>query len=178
MTVFSHDLCLESSWQQTLLPPVEPLLLTLGRLQLSLALMANNGRVGPRYEPRNVLITGGAGFIGSHVVKHFLRHHSYHIVVLDKFGYCANAHNLELAATEERLGQLTVERGDVCERACVERVITTHNIDTILHFAALTHVDKSFNNSLAFTQNNIIGTHVLLDVVKVALPSRPPPAIL
>jgi UDP-glucose 4,6-dehydratase len=129
--------------------------------------MASNVRVGTRYEPRNILITGGAGFIGSHVVKYFLRHHKYHIVVLDKFDYCANARNLEVDGIGELQGRLTLEKGDVCERECVERVMSRHGIDTILHFAALTHVDKSFNNSLAFTQNNIIGTHVLLDVAKV-----------
>eukprot|EP00730_Choanoeca_flexa_P008742 TRINITY_DN12531_c5_g1_i3.p1 TRINITY_DN12531_c5_g1~~TRINITY_DN12531_c5_g1_i3.p1 ORF type:complete len:361 (+),score=57.74 TRINITY_DN12531_c5_g1_i3:139-1221(+) len=119
-----------------------------------------------QFQPSCILLTGGAGFIGSQVVKHFLNNHSYDIIVFDKFEYCANRRNLDLDPDVQRLGRLTIIEGDICDQKQLHQVFDTHPIDTVLHFAALTHVDKSFNNSFAFTHNNVVGTHVLLDVIK------------
>ena len=112
--------------------------------------------------PASVLITGGCGFIGSHVAERLAtRYPHYNVVVLDKLDPCASAENL--AAVRDRV---KIVRGDVGSADLVRHVLRTENVDTVLHFAAQTHVDNSFGNSLDFTVNNTLGTHVLLEACR------------
>ncbi|TFJ87590.1 hypothetical protein NSK_000941 [Nannochloropsis salina CCMP1776] len=118
-----------------------------------------------RYTPKNILVTGGAGFIGSHVailLAH--RYPKYKIVVLDKLDYCASFENL---ADVTRRRNFKFVKGNICSSDLVNFVLEEEEIDTIVHLAAQTHVDNSFGNSFSFTQNNILGTHVLLESAKV-----------
>ncbi|KAK3271374.1 rhm1-like protein [Cymbomonas tetramitiformis] len=117
------------------------------------------------YVPQNILLTGGAGFICSHVVLRLVRAYpQYKIVVLDKLDYCASLNNL---ASVKDCPNFKFIKGDICSSDLVNFILTAENIDTIMHFAAQTHVDNSFGNSFEFTKNNILGTHVLLESAKI-----------
>mmetsp|Transcript_8309 Transcript_8309/g.12678 ORF Transcript_8309/g.12678 Transcript_8309/m.12678 type:complete len:355 (+) Transcript_8309:107-1171(+) len=114
---------------------------------------------------KHILITGGAGFIASHVVILMAKKYpQYKIVNFDRLDYCACIENLcEL----EDLTNYKFVKGDICSADLVNYVLDTEKIDTIMHFAAQTHVDNSFGNSIQFTRNNILGTHVLLEAAKI-----------
>uniref|UniRef100_A0A7S1TSS4 NAD(P)-binding domain-containing protein n=1 Tax=Phaeomonas parva TaxID=124430 RepID=A0A7S1TSS4_9STRA len=116
------------------------------------------------YEPRNILVTGGAGFIASHVVIKLARDFpQYNIVNFDKVDYCSCVKNLE---SVEALPNYKFVKGDILSADIVNYVLRENAIDTVMHFAAQTHVDNSFGNSFQFTSNNIMGTHVLLECAK------------
>jgi len=116
------------------------------------------------YIPQNILLTGGAGFIGSHVAILLAKKYpQYKIVVYDKLDYCSCLENLEEIS---RLKNFKFVKGDICSPDLVSYVMTEEKIDTVMHFAAQTHVDNSFGNSFNFTQSNIFGTHVLLESAK------------
>ena len=117
------------------------------------------------YKPKNILITGVAGFIGSHVAIHMIKNYpDYKIVVLDKLDYCSNLKNLLPVCSSPNFKFV---KGDVASADLVNFLLVTENIDTIMYFAAQTHVDNSFGNSFEFTMNNVYGTHVLLEACKV-----------
>lgn len=117
------------------------------------------------YTPQNILITGAAGFIASHVANRLVRNYPhYKIVVLDKLDYCSNLKNLYPSKLSKNLKFV---RGDIGSADLVNYLLITECIDTIMHFAAQTHVDNSFGNSFEFTKNNVYGTHVLLEACKV-----------
>ncbi|KAG7988355.1 hypothetical protein I3843_03G183800 [Carya illinoinensis] len=117
------------------------------------------------YEPKNILITGAAGFIASHVCNRLIRNYPhYKIVVLDKLDYCSNLKNLLPSKSSPNFKFI---KGDIESADLVNFILLSESIDTIMHFAAQTHVDNSFGNSLEFTKNNIYGTHVLLEACKV-----------
>ncbi|XP_061369835.1 trifunctional UDP-glucose 4,6-dehydratase/UDP-4-keto-6-deoxy-D-glucose 3,5-epimerase/UDP-4-keto-L-rhamnose-reductase RHM1-like isoform X2 [Gastrolobium bilobum] len=116
------------------------------------------------YKPKNILITGAAGFIASHVCNRLVRNYTdYKIIVLDKLDYCSNLKNLIPSHSSPNFKFI---KGDICSADIVNYILLTESIDTIMHFAAQTHVDNSFGNSFEFTQNNIYGTHVLLEACK------------
>ncbi|XP_027932665.1 trifunctional UDP-glucose 4,6-dehydratase/UDP-4-keto-6-deoxy-D-glucose 3,5-epimerase/UDP-4-keto-L-rhamnose-reductase RHM1-like [Vigna unguiculata] len=118
------------------------------------------------YKPKNILITGAAGFIASHVCNRIVRNYpDYKIVVLDKLDYCSNLKNLMPSRSSPNFKFI---KGDIGSADLVNYILLTESIDTIMHFAAQTHVDNSFGNSFEFTQNNIYGTHVLLEACKVS----------
>jgi dTDP-glucose 4,6-dehydratase len=127
---------------------------------------ASDQIAGPdEHTPRNILLTGGAGFIGAHVVAALLtRFPQYKVVVLDKLDYCASYANI---SKFEGMPNFRWCRGDIRSKCLVEYLLRSENIDTILHFAASTHVDNSFNSSISFTSNNVVGTHVLLESARV-----------
>jgi len=118
------------------------------------------------YEPKNILITGGAGFIGSHAVILLTKKYpQFNIVNLDRLDYCSCLENLDEV---KNLPNYKFVKGNICTSDFVSYVLEAEKIDTIIHFAAQTHVDNSFGNSFQFTQNNIMGTHTLLESAKVA----------
>lgn len=113
------------------------------------------------YVPYNILLTGGLGFIGSHVVKRLLyQHPEYRIIVLDKCDKCSSMLNLTGANCK-------IIIGDICSKDLVNHILKEYRIDTIMHFAAQTHVDNSFGNSFEFTKSNIMGTHLLLESANI-----------
>ncbi|CAN6237646.1 unnamed protein product [Urochloa humidicola] len=113
------------------------------------------------YTPKNILITGAAGFIASHVATCIAKKYPvYKIVVLDKLDYCSNLKNLLPLSSSPNFKFV---KGDIASADLVNFILVTENIDTVMHFAAQTHVDNSFGNSFEFTKNNIYGTHVLLE---------------
>jgi len=112
----------------------------------------------------NILVAGGAGFIGSNFVRHMLAAHSdYRLVVYDKLTYAGNLDNLKDVANNPRY---TFVRGDICDAPQVEAAVRDHGIDTIVNFAAETHVDRSIMDPDAFIQTDVYGTYVLLEVAR------------
>lgn len=113
---------------------------------------------------KNILVTGGAGFIGSHFIRHVLFHYpQVHIVNLDKLTYAGSMTNLYNLSDPSRHHFV---QGDIENGALVSELLSTHNIDTIVHFAAESHVDRSINNPAAFIRTNINGTFILLEACR------------
>lgn len=115
---------------------------------------------------RNILITGGAGFIGSHVVEHFVNSYpQYHIVTLDKLSYAGDMKNLSEIINAENH---TFIEGDITDAKRVEDIFDSYSIDGVLHLAAESHVDRSISAPMVFAVNNIIGTLTLLEAARKA----------
>jgi dTDP-glucose 4,6-dehydratase len=111
-----------------------------------------------------LLITGGAGFIGSHFTEHWLAHHpSGRVVVLDLLTYAGNSDNL--AGLAGRDGYRFVQ-GDICDSALVESLLKAEDIDTLVHFAAESHVDRSIADPAVFVRTNVVGTMSLLEAAR------------
>lgn len=111
---------------------------------------------------QNILVTGGAGFIGSNFVRHMLEvHPNYSIVNLDKLTYAGNLENLEDVNDHPKYRFV---RGDICDRNLVESVIREHSIDTVVNFAAESHVDRSIMGPAIFIETNVAGTNILLEL--------------
>jgi dTDP-glucose 4,6-dehydratase len=110
------------------------------------------------------MVTGGAGFIGSNFVRYVLEHYpDYHVVVYDKLTYAGNLDNLRDLQDNPRYGFV---RGDICDAALVEQTIREHDVDTIVNFAAETHVDRSLMEPGSFIQTDVYGTYVLLEAFR------------
>ncbi|MFZ1615791.1 MAG: dTDP-glucose 4,6-dehydratase [Flavobacteriales bacterium] len=113
---------------------------------------------------RNLLITGGAGFIGSHVVRLFVKKYpQYHIVNLDALTYAGNMKNLE--DVEEAANYMFV-KADIRDSEAMEKVFSEQAIDSVIHLAAESHVDRSISDPMAFVNTNVIGTANLLNAAK------------
>ena len=120
---------------------------------------------------RKLLITGGAGFIGANFVHHWTaRHPSDQITVLDALTYAGS--RLNLAGLEGREGFRFVH-GDICDETLVHQLMRERAIDTVVHFAAESHVDRSIDGPDAFIHTNIVGTHALLKAAKAAWAGKP-----
>lgn len=116
------------------------------------------------YIPRNVLITGGAGFIGCHFVRHLLRVDAQvRIVNLDLLTYAGSLDNLDGLPDPSRH---EVVQGTICDRQLVDQLLRQHDIDTIVHFAAESHVDRSITGPAAFIETNVVGTFTLLEAAR------------
>jgi dTDP-glucose 4,6-dehydratase len=107
---------------------------------------------------KRVLVTGGAGFIGSAVIRHLLADTDSDVIVLDKFTYAASPRTLQPFASP----RLHIERADICDRDAVTSILAAYDPDAIMHLAAETHVDRSIDGPAAFVQTNIVGTQILL----------------
>jgi len=113
---------------------------------------------------RNILVTGGAGFIGTNFVYYWLdKYPDDCLVVLDALTYAGNIQNLEQA---KACPGFFFVQGNILDQPLVERLLTEHKIDTLVHFAAESHVDRSITGPDAFIQTNIVGTHCLLTAAK------------
>ena len=113
---------------------------------------------------KNILVTGGAGFIGSNFVRLLLEQSEQHLVVnLDKLTYAGHLENLEDVDDHPRYRFV---KGDISDRKLVESVVKEHGIDTVVNFAAESHVDRSILGPAAFVQTNVVGTNTLLEVMK------------
>ena len=113
---------------------------------------------------QNILVTGGAGFIGSNFIRYLQDHQlSSKIVNLDLLTYAGSLQNLQDLPHPE---QFVFIQGDVCDQALVEGILRDYQIDTIVHFAAESHVDRSLQGPSAFIQTNIIGTFALLEAAR------------
>ena len=115
---------------------------------------------------RNILITGGAGFIGSHLTRLFVnKYHDYSIVNLDKLTYAGNLENLK---DIENKSNYTFIKGDIEDMELVKSLFEKYKLNGVLHCAAESHVDRSITDPLAFVKTNVLGTVSLLQVAKEA----------
>jgi dTDP-glucose 4,6-dehydratase len=110
---------------------------------------------------KNILVTGAAGFIGSAFARYMIRRYpDYRIIVFDKLTYAGNLDNLLPVSDEENY---RFERGDIADRAAVRRAFEAHEIDTVVNFAAESHVDRSILQADAFIHTDVVGVYILLD---------------
>ena len=110
--------------------------------------------------PKKLLITGGAGFIGSAVIRHLINNTNHSIINVDKLTYAGNLESLMTVENDERY---TFEQVDICDVIEIKRVFAEHQPDIVMHLAAESHVDRSIDGPGEFIQTNIVGTYVLLE---------------
>ncbi|TMP31469.1 dTDP-glucose 4,6-dehydratase [Pseudoalteromonas rubra] len=110
-----------------------------------------------------IIVTGGAGFIGSAVIRHIIENTNDSVVNVDKLTYAGNLESLSSVDKNERY---QFERVDICDRQALTRVIETTKPDAIMHLAAESHVDRSIDDSAEFIQTNLVGTFTLLEVAR------------
>jgi dTDP-glucose 4,6-dehydratase len=112
---------------------------------------------------KNILVTGGAGFIGSNFIKYVLKNYDYNVINYDKLTYAGNLENL---TDIEKNPNYKFVKGDICDKDFAEKTIKECKIDTIINFAAESHVDRSILGAKEFIVTNVLGTQTLLDIAK------------
>lgn len=112
---------------------------------------------------KRILVTGGAGFIGSAVVRHIINHTPDSVVVVDKLTYAGNLTSLAPVVHDERFA---FEQVDICDRSELNRVFAQYRPDVVMHLAAESHVDRSIDGPAAFIETNIVGTYTLLEAAR------------
>jgi len=117
-----------------------------------------------------ILVTGGAGFIGSAVVRHIINHTQDSVVNLDKLTYAGNLDSVSSVANSERYA---FEQADICDRAALDRIFAQHQPDAVMHLAAESHVDRSIDSAGEFIQTNIVGTFTLLEAARAYYQTLP-----
>lgn len=110
-----------------------------------------------------ILVTGGAGFIGSAVIRHIIKNTQDSVVNLDKLTYAGNLESLTEVSDNPRY---TFEQVDICDRAELDRVFQQHQPDAVMHLAAESHVDRSIDGPAEFIQTNIVGTYTLHEAAR------------
>lgn len=110
-----------------------------------------------------ILVTGGAGFIGSAVVRHIIKNTQDDVVNVDKLTYAGNLESLTDVCDS---GRYVFERADICDKAAMDRIFAEHKPDAVMHLAAESHVDRSITGPAAFIETNIVGTYVLLEAAR------------
>ena len=113
--------------------------------------------------PRNVIVTGGAGFIGSALVRHLIGDLGWRVTVVDKLTYAANLHSLGPVSGRP---EYRFVRADICDRSGMIDLLASVEPDAVLHLAAESHVDRSITGSAAFVETNIVGTYSLLEAAR------------
>ena len=114
----------------------------------------------------NILITGGCGFIASNFINYYFNANpDSKIINLDAMYYCASESNVSEEIRKSSRYQFV--KGNLCSTDLVNYILHNHNIDTVIHFAAQSHVQNSFSDSLQYTQDNVLGTHTLLEVCRL-----------
>ena len=112
---------------------------------------------------KTFIVTGGAGFIGSAVIRYLINNTEYNVINVDKLSYAGNLESLLSVSDNERY---SFEKADICDRKEMQRILVQYQPDIILHLAAESHVDRSINNPDDFIQTNIVGTYVLLELAR------------
>ena len=113
---------------------------------------------------KHILITGGAGFIGSHVVRRFVKNYpEYMIINLDKLTYAGNLANLR---DIENAANYRFVKGDICDASFLKELCSTYHFDGVVHLAAESHVDRSISNPMEFIMTNVVGTVNLLNAAR------------
>lgn len=110
-----------------------------------------------------ILVTGGAGFIGSAVVRHIIKNTSDSVVNVDKLTYAGNLESLQMVDSSERYA---FEQVDICNRSELDRVFAIHKPYAVMHLAAESHVDRSIDGPAAFIETNVVGTYTLLEATR------------
>ena len=117
-----------------------------------------------------ILVTGGAGFIGSAVVRHIINHTQDSVVNLDKLTYAGNLDSVSSVANSERYAFV---QADICDRAALDKIFAEHQPDAVMHLAAESHVDRSIDSAGEFIQTNIVGTFTLLEAARAYYQGQP-----
>ncbi len=117
-----------------------------------------------------IIVTGGAGFIGSAVIRHLIKNTEHSVVCLDKLTYAGNLETLKEVSDSDRYA---FEQADICDRNAVETIFKKHQPDAIMHLAAESHVDRSIDGPAEFIQTNLVGTFTLLDVSRNYAKDKP-----
>ena len=117
-----------------------------------------------------ILVTGGAGFIGSAVVRHIINHTQDSVINLDKLTYAGNLDSIASVADSERY---TFVQADICDRAALDKIFAEHQPDAIMHLAAESHVDRSIDSAGEFIHTNIVGTFTLLEAARAYYQTLP-----
>nr|WP_313259414.1 dTDP-glucose 4,6-dehydratase [Serratia bockelmannii] len=112
---------------------------------------------------KRILVTGGAGFIGSAVVRHIIEATGDSVVVVDKLTYAGNLESLAVVADSDRYA---FEQVDICDRAGLDRVFAQYQPDVVMHLAAESHVDRSIDGPAAFIETNVVGTYTMLEAAR------------
>jgi dTDP-glucose 4,6-dehydratase len=113
----------------------------------------------------NLLITGGCGFIGSNFINYYYdKYSNVNIICIDRLYYCASLDNIRIDI--QKSNRFTFIKGNICDFDLIKLILINYNITHIIHFAAQSHVDNSFNQSFQYTQDNVVGTHTLLEAVR------------
>ena len=119
---------------------------------------------------KHILVTGGAGFIGSHVVRRLVKNYPDYLVVnLDKLTYAGNLENLQ---DIDQAPNYRFERADICDAAALKRIFESHQITDVIHLAAESHVDRSIEGPMEFVMTNVVGTVQLLQAARAAWGDR------
>src|SRR5262249_5530430 len=107
-----------------------------------------------------IVVTGGAGFIGSALVQHLIGHTDHEVIVIDKLTYAGNLDSLASVPSHSRF---QFRRTDICDLSAITKIFSSFDPDAVMHLAAESHVDRSIDGPAEFLNTNVIGTYVLLE---------------